>query len=274
MSKKIIICADDFGMSDNINKGIISLLEKKIINATSCMTNMPAFVQGIKNLNKTYNESIYVGIHLNLTEGMPFTQAKSLRKDNRFLSLSKLLIKSEFRLINYDDVYSELKEQVNKFVNEWGDLPDFIDGHQHIHHFPIIRNAVVNLYKEFNMYEKQTYIRSTCSINKSDFKSKIIYYSGAKKFNDLLIKNNIKHNTSFAGIYSLGSDKENFREIMLNAYQEIKDGGLIMCHPSIDVDVKDSISQSRVEEFNYFESQQALLDQIDNKIKLVPNPRP
>ncbi|MDE5039758.1 ChbG/HpnK family deacetylase, partial [Francisella tularensis subsp. holarctica] len=77
--------------------------------------------------------------------------------------------------------------------------PDFIDGHQHVHHFPIIRTAVINLYKDFNMYTKQTYIRSTDKMDKSDFKSLIIYRSGAKKFSNMLIKNNIKHNSSFAG---------------------------------------------------------------------------
>ncbi|KFJ45083.1 ydjC-like family protein [Francisella tularensis] len=39
-------------MSDNINSAIINLLEKKVINATSCMPNMPAFKLGIAQLKK------------------------------------------------------------------------------------------------------------------------------------------------------------------------------------------------------------------------------
>ena len=85
------------------------------------------------------------------------------------------------------------------------------------------------------MYTKQTYIRSTYKIDKSDFKSLIIYRSGAKKFYNMLIKNNIKHNSSFSGVYSLESNNQDFRRVILEAYVEIKDGGIIMCHPAVDL---------------------------------------
>ncbi|MFV9984389.1 MAG: ChbG/HpnK family deacetylase [Francisella endosymbiont of Hyalomma asiaticum] len=268
MVKKIIICADDFGMSDNINSAIINLLEKKIINATSCMPNMSAFKPGIAQLKKIYDDFSHVGIHLNLTDGSAFINPKSITSNRKFLSLSKLLVKSKLRAISYADVYNELKAQINNFIEHWGELPDFIDGHQHVHHFPVIRKAVINLYKDFNMYTKQTYIRSTYKIDKSDFKSLIIYRSGAKKFYNMLIKNNIKHNSSFSGVYSLESNNQDFRKVILEAYVEIKDGGIIMCHPAVDIDIKDPISQSRVKEFAYFNSYQALKDQKDHNIIL------
>jgi predicted glycoside hydrolase/deacetylase ChbG (UPF0249 family) len=268
MSKKIIICADDFGMSKNINKGIIELLKNKIINATSCMPNMPVFIDGIKELKKISNPSIDIGIHLNLSEGTPLTQAQSISKNNKFLPLLKLLIKSKLRIINYNSVYNELKAQIERFITQWGQLPDFIDGHQHVHHFPIIRKAVINLYKDFDMYKKQTYIRSTYKMDKSGFKSLIIYRSGAKKFKLLLDENGIAHNSSFAGIYALDDKNADFRNVILKAYTEIKDGGIIMCHPAIDIDINDPIAHSRVKEFNYFNSQQAFDDQTDKNIKL------
>lgn len=261
MAKKVIICADDFGMSENINSAVINLLKKRIINATSCMPNMPAFKSGVTQLRKIYNDFSHVGIHLNLTEGTAFTKAASITSNDNFLSVSKLLIKSKLRAISYEDVYNELKAQINNFVERWGELPDFIDGHQHVHHFPVIRKAVINLYKDFNMYSKQTYIRSTYKMDKSDFKSLIIYRSGAKKFYNMLVENNIKHNSTFAGVYSLEDKTEDFRKVILKAYAEIKDGGIIMCHPAVAIDIKDPISQSRVKEFAYFNSNQALNDQ-------------
>ncbi|QIW10648.1 ChbG/HpnK family deacetylase [Francisella sp. LA112445] len=269
MYKKIIICADDFGLSDNVNEGIIRLLEKKVINATSCMSNMAALKRGIPNLKNIYSNFIDVGIHLNLTEGTPFTKATSISRNKEFLPLSKLLAKSKLRAISYTDVYNELKAQIDNFIAQWGDLPDFIDGHQHVHHFPIVRKVVIDLYKDFDMFKKQTYIRSTFNMDKSDFKSLIIYRSGAKKFNKLLVDNNINHNTSFSGIYSLESNNQDFRKVMLKAYSEITDGGLIMCHPAIDIDEKDPISKSRVNEFKYFQSEQALKDQSDSNVILT-----
>ncbi|MBK2094006.1 ChbG/HpnK family deacetylase [Francisella philomiragia] len=268
MSKKIIICADDFGMSQNINNAIVELLKKNIINATSCMTNMPEFKQGISELKRIYNNSINVGIHLNLTEGTPFTEAKSLVSNDSFIPVSKLLIKSQLRFIKYKDVYNELKYQIKYFIDNWGNLPDFIDGHQHVHHFPIIRKALVSLYKEFNMYNKQTYIRSTYNMSKPDFKSKVIYYSGAKKLNKMLVSNNLKHNTSFAGVYSLESSAEDFQKVINHAYKNIQDGGIIMCHPAKAIDKNDPIGKSRLREYKYFKSAQALDDQKNNNIVL------
>ncbi len=268
MTKKIIICADDFGMSENINEGILYLLENKVINATSCMPSMPAFTNGVRHLKKIHNSHIDIGLHLNITEGFSLTSPCSLTKNNIFLSLPKLLVKSEIRVIKYNDVYKELKAQLDKFIELWGSLPDFIDGHQHIHHFPIIRTAIINLYRDYNLYENNTYVRSTYNMNKSDVKSMIIYYSGAKKLNKLLIKNNIKHNTSFAGIYNLKSNNKYFRDAILMAYSEIQDGGLIMCHPSKAIDLNDPISKSRVNEFKYFKSEQAKVDQTNYCINI------
>ncbi|MDE4978027.1 ChbG/HpnK family deacetylase, partial [Francisella tularensis subsp. holarctica] len=99
--------------------------------------NMPAFKLGIAQLKIIYNDCSHVGIHLNLTEGNAFTNPKSITRNGKFLSLSKLLVKSKLRAINYDDDYNELKAQINNFIEDWGALQDFIDGHQHVHHFQI-----------------------------------------------------------------------------------------------------------------------------------------
>ena len=93
MTKNIKICADDFGMSENINTAIIKLLEKKTINATSCMTNMPCFASGMQDLRKIYNEKIDIGIHLNLTEGSSIAETSSVAYRNEFLFSLKTFIK-------------------------------------------------------------------------------------------------------------------------------------------------------------------------------------
>ena len=183
MQKNITICADDYGMSQDINNAVKTLLKKKTINATSCMANMAYFVDGLASLKELKNissKSIQVGLHLNLTEGKPLSNYPDTEANGEFHKLSNLLIKSHFKRLNYQDVYLELKAQLSLFIENWGGLPDFLDGHQHIHHFPVIRKAVITLYKEFDLYQNNTYIRSVRNIKRSDFKSQIIYHSGAK----------------------------------------------------------------------------------------------
>ncbi|MDE4982448.1 hypothetical protein NAI38_10930, partial [Francisella tularensis subsp. holarctica] len=75
----------------------INQLEKKVINATIFIPNMPSFKLGIAQLKKIDNDFSHVGIHLNLTEGNAFTNPKSINRNGKFLSLSKLLVKSKLR---------------------------------------------------------------------------------------------------------------------------------------------------------------------------------
>lgn len=272
MQKNITICADDYGMSQDINNAVKTLLKKKTINATSCMANMPYFTDGLvslKELKNILSKSIQVGLHLNLTEGKPLSNYSDTGTNGKFHKLSNLLIKSHLKRLNYQDVYLELKAQLSVFIENWGGLPDFLDGHQHIHHFPIIRKAVITLYKEFDLYQNNTYIRSVRNIKRSDIKSQIIYCSGAKKFEFMLKNENIIYNSSFSGIYSLDSDNTNFRDIMLKAYVSIKSNGIIMCHPSKILNEKDPIGNARVKEYLYFNSEKAIQDQLNNQITLL-----
>src|SRR5574344_2150950 len=67
MGLKVIINADDFGMSETVNKAIIEGLEKGILEETCIMSNLPGFESAANYLNQ--NPQIPFGIHLNLTEG-------------------------------------------------------------------------------------------------------------------------------------------------------------------------------------------------------------
>ena len=267
MQKNITICADDYGMSLDINRAITALLEKGTINATSCMVNMPYFISGVALLKK-HSTNAKIGLHLNLTEGKPLSGYPDTNNNGKFHSLSNILIKSHLRKLNYNSIYNELKAQLSAFITSWGVLPDFLDGHQHIHHFPTIRKAIIALYKEFNLKENDTYIRSVRNIKRPNFKSQVIYFSGAKKFESMLQKARIKYNSNFSGIYSLDNNDVVFRGIILKSYAEIKDGGLIMCHPCTNLNKKDPIGESRLKEYLYFNSDQARKDQLDNNIYL------
>ena len=139
--KRLIVNADDFGYSDEVNKGIIESHLNGIVTSTSIIVNMPGFKSAVK-LAKA-NPSLDTGIHLNLTEGTPLSQS-TLAVKGKF-SGSYL----NFILNKYPDeeIEAELEAQILK-LREAGIKISHIDGHQHIHLFPKVFKIIVNLAKK------------------------------------------------------------------------------------------------------------------------------
>ena len=69
MKKRLIINADDFGLSHGITDGILLTHRKGLLTSTSLMVNQPATEYAVRRAPEVSN--LGVGIHLNLTEGSP-----------------------------------------------------------------------------------------------------------------------------------------------------------------------------------------------------------
>lgn len=268
MTKKIILCADDYGQDEGISLGIRNLIERGRLTATSCMTNYtdwPTYAAQLKPLA----DRVDIGLHLNLTEG------SALASKNQLPDLKTIFIKSKLRLLNHSAIAAELNAQLDAFIEAMGVLPDYLDGHQHIHHMPIIRDVVLDMFKK-RMNKPGQYIRKVV-INYSSLsgnifeliKKIVIQNSGAKKFEQLLKKNNFPHNSDFSGIYHLTSG--NFYPQLFEKFiADIQDGGLIMCHPAAyDKNSGVSFPHFRLDEYNYFSSKSFLSDCEKAEIRLV-----
>ena len=251
--KNIVICADDFGQTPAVSEGIIQLLVAGKINATSCLVNSNYWEDSAAKLKNIYKESMQIGLHLNLTEGKPLTNVTCLQRGELFIGLSPLLIKAFTYRLNKDQIYQELKAQLEQFMTVWGQKPNFLDGHQHIHHLPIVRDVVLDLYREFDLAENKTYVRSVANmVGVTGLKPKIIVATGAKKLERLLDKHAVPHNTTFSGAYNFAENRD-FAKVFGEALENITDGGLIMCHPGVSSrEYSDVLAKSRPKELAYF----------------------
>lgn len=70
----LIINADDFGYSESVNHAIATSFSQGLISSTTIMANAPAFEHACE-LAKREGFADKIGIHLNLTEGIPLTDA-------------------------------------------------------------------------------------------------------------------------------------------------------------------------------------------------------
>ncbi len=257
--KKITLCADDYGQNQSISQAIIALLEKNRLSATSCMTTVPMWPEHAKWLHPLAHQAD-IGLHFNLTEGKPLSDI--LLNSHGFMPLSQLLIKSYWRLLNAAAIEAELNAQLDAFEAAMGCMPDFIDGHQHIHQLPVIRDVLLKVYNQ-RLRKTDCYIRCVHDSKiylRLNIKKWMIQLLGAGGFKKRITRDKIPHNSSFSGIYHFSKGGQ-YSRIFPRFLAQIKDRGIIMCHPGLaPVDKADVIAESRFHEYLYLESNQFVLD--------------
>ena len=143
---KLILNADDFGYTKEINRGIMHGMRNGIITSTTVLTNCeidPSDCEELKSIQSTG-----IGIHFNLTLEKPLTTGTSIQDNNGYFYDRKKL---DFYKLNLTDVEHEFRAQMNRFIELFHQTPDHIDSHHSIHDHPIILPITLKLMKEYNI---------------------------------------------------------------------------------------------------------------------------
>lgn len=142
-SRKIIVNADDFGMSAEVNRAIVVAFDRNVISSTTLMTNMPGFEEacGLAHRHRLLGK---IGVHLNLTEGYPLStpiQRCARLCDDIGMLRSR---QTRFRLSKEERlaVETEIAAQVKACLDH-GLFPTHLDSHHHIHTEWAIGAAVI-----------------------------------------------------------------------------------------------------------------------------------
>src|SRR3981189_894121 len=90
-SRRLIINADDYGLSRGVNTGIIEAATTGVVTSASMIVKLPGFDDAMGGARSC--PSLSLGLHLNLTAGKPLTAAPSLtrRKTGQFYPLPLLV---------------------------------------------------------------------------------------------------------------------------------------------------------------------------------------
>jgi chitin disaccharide deacetylase len=148
-----VVNADDFGLNSTVNHAIIESFRKGLINSTTLMANMPGFDEAIE---LAHNDKIYnnIGIHLNITEGIPLTdEIKSLpylfnKKENSSTKrLRKLFFINKY---NQKLIYKEYSAQIKKLKSH-GLIITHLDTHHQVHDMWSIMNIMIALMKDHSI---------------------------------------------------------------------------------------------------------------------------
>jgi predicted glycoside hydrolase/deacetylase ChbG (UPF0249 family) len=154
MIKRLIVNADDFGMTEGNTIGTICTHVDGILTSTTTMMNMPFAEFGL-NLAKRYPK-LGVGIHLVLTVGRPLVDgAKSYTDENGDFKRPNTYPNNHPENIDIDELYIEWKAQIEKFIAVAGKKPTHIDSHHHVHLLPELQELSIRLAKEYDLPMRQ-----------------------------------------------------------------------------------------------------------------------
>ena len=146
---RLIVNADDFGMTEAVNQGIVEAHDSGIVTSASLMATGSAFEHAVA-LAKT-RPGLAVGVHLTLTEQRPLTgsaAASLVGADGRFPPHLVQFAGRHMRgKIALAQVRAELDAQIRK-VSDAGVAVSHLDGHQHVHVLPGIAAIVAELAAE------------------------------------------------------------------------------------------------------------------------------
>jgi len=127
-----MICADGYGLSQPVSTAIVALIEEQRILATSCLAVAPLWPSTARWLDPVAGRAD-VGVHLALTDFRPLGRLPRLAPWGRLPDAAVLRKRNLLGRIGRDEVRAELVRQLDRFLQQWGTPPDFVDSHQHVH---------------------------------------------------------------------------------------------------------------------------------------------
>jgi hopanoid biosynthesis associated protein HpnK len=256
---KLIVHADDFGLSEKVNEGIIEAHRNGIVTSASIMANGVAFEQAVELCNST--PTLDVGVHLTLVEEKPLSDKRDIPslvdKSGFFYNRAAAFIRRYLLSnVSFDEVRYELDLQVRKVVASGLEVTH-LDGHQHIHMLPRISLIVGQLARKYNIPAVR-YPRE--KLKNYMFKEQ----GGLPRIIQLVVLNafcrmsdvgNVKRPNYFVGFFYGGQlNKKNLQKIIENLPSD--DICELMCHPGLS----DAGSSYHHWRYNWQEELNALTD--------------
>lgn len=158
MSTPIAVVADDYAIAPGVSAAIRELLDAGRISATSAMTTSAVWDDEGPRLRRFVGRAD-LGLHLVLTDGAPCGPMPSLAPSGRFPGMRQLFRLAWAGRLDAAEVEVELHRQLDRFEAATGAPPDHIDGHQHVHQLPVVREALVRVAQE--RLERRAWLRCT-----------------------------------------------------------------------------------------------------------------
>jgi predicted glycoside hydrolase/deacetylase ChbG (UPF0249 family) len=140
----LVVNADDAGVDVPRNLGILRAVREGIVRSASLLVGAPAADDFVERAGSV--EGLGIGLHLNLSSGLPLVRGhRSLvGEDGRFLDKREVWRRAEAGALDEREVRREVEAQWSALL-ALGVRPTHVDGHNHVHLLPGVREAVASI---------------------------------------------------------------------------------------------------------------------------------
>jgi predicted glycoside hydrolase/deacetylase ChbG (UPF0249 family)/glycosyltransferase involved in cell wall biosynthesis len=243
---RLVVCADDFGLTSAISRSIVALAGQGKINAISCMSVCAGWKKDAVLLT-LLPKTVQIGLHVTLTEEEPLTAMPVLAWNCRMPTSSELEKRALVRRLPLGEIRKEVAAQFERFIDVVGRPPDFVDAHQHVHVLRGIREIIM---AETARRAPKAWVRSCvdrpAAILSRCFPMKAMINSvQSRGVRRAAASHGLACNDSFAGFYDFSG---NYEELFPQFLEKPGQFHLVMCHPGGGDDKADTIAHARREE--------------------------
>jgi chitin disaccharide deacetylase len=198
MTRRLDLCADDFGLTPGLSQVVAALAGRGRVSSLSCLVNTPHWAACAPLLAPLAGR-VGLGLHFNLTEGAPRSAALA-RRWPRLPALPRLIAGAQLRRLPLADIAAEWQAQLDAFIEATGRPPDHVDGHQHVHHLPGVRDVVL---AGVAALAPMPGVRNTGRVLGPGFaiKRRLIEATGGRTLARLLARRGLPHSAALLGAY-------------------------------------------------------------------------
>ncbi len=145
--RRLIVNADDFGLTAGVNRGILEAHRKGIVTSATLMASGCAWQEAVAMATAT--PSLSIGCHVVLLDGEPLLGRERIPslvgQDGRFrhslLGFARTVLAGR---INPDEIAAEATAQIRK-VQQSGLKLTHLDTHKHVHMFPAVLEPLLRV---------------------------------------------------------------------------------------------------------------------------------
>ncbi|KAA0689154.1 ChbG/HpnK family deacetylase [Neorhizobium sp. P12A] len=230
--RNVNIIADDYGLSPTVDSAIRMLMGCEAIDGTSCITVFPEWMAQANLLRQQASRSkSQIGLHLTLTD---FRPASGRGDEEPMPKLRRLLISNLSSTLHCEDIKAELDAQLERFIEGIGKLPDFIDGHQHVHFLPIVRRWLEMRVDRLRHDNRLPWLRGAPSIafaSGTRTKTKVaVVRMLANGFDRQMTAAGYVVRGPLVGFYNWAKPNK-FSDVLQLVENKSPKGAVLMCHP-------------------------------------------
>ncbi len=252
--KAVVINADDYAYSAGIDEAILDLAHKGVVTATTALVCSPRWPEAAVALR---DAPLSAGLHLDFTNAFAPTNA------GQAVPVKQVILRCWSRSMNAQQAASSIREQLDRFEQAMGRAPEIVDGHEHVHQFPVIREALLEeLSRRYSTVAQKPLLRSTAPRAWRGAKAAIIGALGCAALRRKAQAAGFVMTGDFAGVYDFApqADLAALWRAWLGAFNVDTGTRIVMCHPSYiriehnTINSIDEIAQARDREARWLRS--------------------